>query len=921
MRKLTLLLLGILVILSLAGPVYAKSVSSSAGGIGTSHTGAGVGSFEKMAGAGHSAIVQFFMEDTIFGEGATAKGSDSDAGTNAEDLSTVAYNGKITWDASVKGGDGTVSYSTGLQAIADEFPDPYDPMDFWACTEIWSNVKASADGGAVAKGKVTSSGTASATSTWDLGDGRTGSITSTSSGKTSASAEVEEYSSGAAWADLEGYTEVGSYGEYGWLSADIEAGGIMDHGTGEVESSASGTVMGTANALTAGDLILAIDPALSYNGMAVAEGSASGSLETEESVEAAETTTNGYAGRYYTEIDVEGYPYWEEVMPSQEYAMPDYPGGHIFAVGSLSSDQSDYEGSVEAGAQGSGLLSQTYGGWDREWSANMLDSVGGSASVEADLEGYGAAGTEGDGLFAGLYSFPGAMPVMFEYPMWTDYYFGIGDWGTIIQFDEEIDNSAFIGSRADIYADGGSGSAEAAASGKVVNSNTVAIDEMYLQSTQNNVVEGSTKAGASVNDWGYSAGDSLMLARSSIGPEEDTGGWMTRDMFFGYPIIDLEWWTFAGTGAQISSHSEASGPAATASGSAQGTATGGASGLYIYPGDPAFILDFNSAANAAGKVSSEAKSRTYMAEAESTAVILATNAVGEEMFWFQDGGQGDVDAEYYFDDLYSFVSSQHGLLTSAAVWSPDTDGTSTATAKASGSANADGKLVIVNDYSSAPDEVWTVSSTSSGTGTLASDFKAKDGYGLSMAWVHGGNFAGWDYYQYTPEIQSFDYPLAAGITTYASGEAPDTGNIKGTTSVKDGSSMEMAHISYEVQDLFNPEMLNELYSLDTYSLVSDKASSEVSVKKGGGAMANSFVTAWNNAWLDDGTLSGSVDAGYYADAYADAYGTGKAKAQIKPWNIVTSAEYTMVDTSVFPPGWYHDEILYLDSGAESAKFP
>jgi hypothetical protein len=905
MRKLTVVLIGLLVILSMVGPVYAKSVTSSSGGIGTSHTGAGVGSFEKMAGAGHSAFVQFSMMDSISGDGATSEGSLSDSGTDADEFSTVAYTGTITWDALVKGGDGTVDFSTGLLAQADEMGS--GPDGFWVWTEIWSDVKASANEDAEAKGEVTSRGTASATSVWDLGDGRSGSITSVSSGRTSASAEVEEYSSGGAFSDLEGYTEVASNGYYGILEADIEAGGYINQGTGEVESSASGMVTGTGQAQLSGDSILAADPALSYNGMAVAEGTASGSLEAEEAC-------GCYDNDYYTEIDV-GSP--EETAPAQ--SMPDFAGAHIFAVGSLGSDDNDYDASVEAGAEGSGLLTESYGGWDRMWSSVTLDSVSGSASVEADQKGSGWIG----GLFAGLYSFDDAMPIMYDYPAWVAEppYIGIVDWETMILFDEFFDDSAFIGSRAEIETWGGSGSADAAASGKVVSSSTNAGG--YRVSNQNNIVEGSTKADVSSGGYGYGAGDSLMLSRSSIGPEIDnTGMWVTRDEFFGYDLIGLMWRTYAGTGAQISSHSEAYGAATSVSSSAQGTVVGGASGLYIYPGDPAYILDFNSAANAAGKVSSEAKSRTEDAAAESTSLLLATNAVGDELSWLdQSGSSTDVGAEFYFDDLYPFVGSHHALLTSAAVWSPEYTGTSTATAKAAGTANSAGDLLFVEDWPADPDEAWVVSSSSSGAGTLASDFKAKNGYGISKAWVHGGNFAGFNYYDGDPEIQSFDAPdWLAGIHTLTYGEAPEVGSLKGTASIKEGSSMEMASISYEEQDLLNPEEWNELYTLDTYSRVTDKASAEVSVKKGGGGMAGSFVTAMNNAWLDY-PMMGSVDADYYADAYADSWGTGKAKAQIKPWTIVTSAEYTMTDTSVFPPGLYHDEILYLDSGAESAKSP
>jgi hypothetical protein len=897
LKKLTVLFLAMLVVLSMCGSVYAKSVTSSAGGIGTTHTGAGYGSFEKSAGAGHSAFVSLEAIDTISGDGAHAKSTISDSDTDSDEFSTAYYKGTIQYDASVDGGDGVVTFNTWIKAEADENPvDPLNPI-FWATSSIGSSVKASADAGVTAKGEVSSSGTAKATSVWELADGKKGSLSTASTGKTSASVELnnpDDDSLGSASAEIRGTSAVQAGGDVGSLSGTVQSRGEINKGSGKAISSASGTTIGTAEAQTPG-----LDaPLIFYQGFGIVDGTADGSVEVEHN-------DGIVASDYSSRIEL--------LNPAQMgYAS-------LSAMGNLYSEDPDYQASVDAQAKGSALYRETYSGSDRAYEATRFNSVSGSGSIRADQEGAGwISGDISGRLIAALGAFSFQLPLYVQYPHNVDVTEEIVDHGTWLDFNwmsnvegssTEIISWAILGS--DDH--GFEGSATAKASGKAVSTNTISDKVADFSGSFNSISDGSVRSDAGSKGVSYSRGEAVIRSLSSLSADlvglEHSTFFTCEDNPLGPLFIDLELNTWAGTGELINAYSEAEGALTTASGSAKGSAFAGAEGVINNVDFPTADLiqdyGFKSSASAFGEASSEAKSRTDAAESESSSLIFGWNAVGRELTWIIP----DTN-----NDLFGFVAGEHSLLTSSAVYSPGTSGKSTATGKVKGTAQSAGELVISTFWDNDdPDIVMDISSYNHGAGALASDISAKDGYGSSKAGITGGNFAGLDAATKQPIIQSLDYSWDEGIHTYVDGTAPTTGSIKSIASVKDGVSSETGHISLTEQDDFDPTEWNEVFALDTHSLISDISKSELTIKKGGTGIISTRLWAKNYA-----TYDGSGAGGYYLDAMTGAQvsylipGPGvKEKAQIKPYNRLSQATISWNNP---PDSGYDSDLSYWLNG-------
>jgi hypothetical protein len=130
-------------------------------------------------------------------------------------------------------------------------------------------------------------------------------------------------------------------------------------------------------------------------------------------------------------------------------------------------------------------------------------------------------------------------------------------------------------------------------------------------------------------------------------------------------------------------------------------------------------------------------------------------------------------------------------------------------------------------------------------------------------------------------------------------------------------SSETGHISLTEQDDFDPTEWNEVFALDTHSLISDISKSELTIKKGGTGMIQTRLWAVNDA-----TYDGSGAGGYDLAAMSGAYvrylipGSG-VKAQIKPYNRLSQATISWNN----PPDSGYDSDLSLWLNGELTVSP
>jgi len=227
------------------GTASAKSVTSSKGGISSSQSGGGYGSVSRSSSSGHSASTDITLEQTATGEGSKFSKSDTNSGIDSDEVAFVSYSGTVKISGSVSGGDGEVTSRASLSASADEDPSADNPDKIWVSTKIQSSVEGQADAGATVKGSASASGKVISSAQWNTGTSRN-SLTSVSSGSTSATVNVRGGASGEAKSEISGYAEGNTDGSGGTYEASLASDGVVE-GKGDAKSSASGSTKVTAS--------------------------------------------------------------------------------------------------------------------------------------------------------------------------------------------------------------------------------------------------------------------------------------------------------------------------------------------------------------------------------------------------------------------------------------------------------------------------------------------------------------------------------------------------------------------------------------------------------------------------------------------------------------------------------------------------
>jgi len=172
-------------------------------GISSSQSGGGYGSVSRSSSSGHSASTDITLEQTATGEGSKFSKSDTNSGIDSDEVAFVSYSGTVKISGSVSGGDGEVTSRASLSASADEDPSADNPDKIWVSTKIQSSVEGQADAGATVKGSASASGKVISSAQWNTGTSRN-SLTSVSSGSTSATVNVRGGASGEAKSEISG---------------------------------------------------------------------------------------------------------------------------------------------------------------------------------------------------------------------------------------------------------------------------------------------------------------------------------------------------------------------------------------------------------------------------------------------------------------------------------------------------------------------------------------------------------------------------------------------------------------------------------------------------------------------------------------------------------------------------------------------
>jgi hypothetical protein len=854
MKRCAALLFSLLLIFSLCGPALAKSVTSSSGGIGSSHTGGGYGSITSSAGAGHSAFVSYTLTDTAVGAGSSFSNSETSSDTAIEDSATAAYSGTTKISGSVSGGDGTVTATAWLYAEADEDPDPLDPDSIWAQTSLGSTVDAMAGAGAKVKGSASTSGSASALDAGSFMDG-TGSVSASSKGKTSASVTATDGSEAHAGSSIESYMSGAVDGTGGIPYASVKAYGSVPYGSAQVKSDASGTA--TVGAGMNGDT------GSSYQAYGIADGTTSGSLKA---------TDSGGPGltEYQSEINA-GYP------------IPILGGAEIFSMADLSSDMPSFSGSASSSAKGSGLLRETTSGPGT--ATTFLGSASGSLKASAKQDGDGTVSATGE--LAGFTETP-ATSLRVAYPVAYDITPLFGDRVTEITMDGLFGSMTGIASYTDSegFSDDYAASASSSASGKATTAGSVTTPG--LSGSPSAIAQGTATSTLSAADLSSATTGSALVIQTSLGPDgAGTGGVEITNPDMSVPA-DFVWTTFGSTDSLLYTNTKASGPSTTTTAKVSGTAAGTVSGISD---DGTGEHDFLSSATSTGSVSAESKTLAAGATAESASLLFGLSSVAQSLT-AAPGGYSP------YGDYTDVIVGQHGLLTSSSIDSPGGK-TGTAKGKASGTAATAGTLDIRTEPGIGEEGWYSLASKSQGQGTVAADISVKDGKGISQSWINGGNFVGFEQGTGNPQIRSLnvqDWDAGMFTITDARGFNPAS-TVKASTSITNAVSDEQADFLYNERTGEDP--WNLIFDMGTHSQIKTPESSSIDIKGAAFARSVTLGFAYDYAAIDLATGEGKAEVwgGYGTMAAGSDNAAVKVEAEMDPVTIDSLADtlYTPTD--------------------------